>query len=981
MNRGAREPVDSGVSFNGPSSCCVRSPLLRCLAASLVLMFSATLLRAGQPISDQDGVRRYGLSSGLEVVLVPSDGAVRARADADARLHAWLVVRTGTMDEHDDQRGAAYVAERLARAATNNAERETIDALLSDADAKDAHAGARGSLVMLDQTVFMGRVRAGDRGAMRQLLGYYASVLTPGEWSLDTDAVDAARDEVIARFDAMMGPQLRARQRWLPELLADTGLGQAARLPEGDALRALDHARLVEYIARGYRASRATLIVVGDAGGLDLEAQIADALGGLERKASGGVRDLRGTLADPTRESTRYVTGLDPELDGHQVATVWVRGRDGACLEPWGMCASHFDEAAMRDMVLGRLAIELIRYRLERLLVASLGGDAEIAVDSFELAGQIELLQCVVEIDQGQPEGWARSIEPLLRESQRLALGRVGTEEIARARGALLARWHREADAWNSMHTDERVWLVHWLVTSGRPVLDAPAWDRLATRIMGQISDAEINALLRDRLASDRARVLAVTRGEPDDARAMNDQLRAISDQISQQQIEPIGPGWMRTLGGELLDKARFDAQIEQITQHAPSDTWGATLANGVRVWARHADDDREERVVLSAMLWGAMFADGSLREDEIEAALIAWNTPSSEPRDAGWIAVFCESRGIEVRARRVVGGVRLMLTAPSAEREAALQLLYLLLDRPVIDAGAFADWSGSARRTRGVDHIEHALAMLYNPPMARALTRDDASDAPVVLDDAQRTLTRIIRNANIHIGIAGAIDAPALLEQAAPLLGELATRETSPTHMLDLDPTTLGPQVRELTIQARNTEYISGVLGGSLRDLDTLRATILAAMVLEAQAKREARERGMDLKDLDAQVVLSDALSDRWALMLNTRGDDAQSALALLNETAQHLMREGIDDEELDRIKDDLVRSIGRYFGSSRYWSTRLSTVGIHGRTVEDLWTIRDGYARVDAEAATQALRDSLGRVESGSHRFVIRAQDSPGH
>lgn len=945
-----------------------------------MLIACAGLLRAGEPIGDQDGVRRFGLSSGLEVVVVPSGNPVRERADTDAQLHAWLVVRAGTMDERDGERGAATIAERLARSAVGALDKETIDALLVGPGEKDAWAYARGSVVMLDQTVFMGRVSVGERDALRSLLGYYASVLTPSGWTLDGDAVDAARAQAIAKFGAMMGPRLRARQQWLPELLGDTGLGEAAKLPEDDALAALDRDALGAFIARGYRASRATLIVVGDVGGMEIDALVADALGGLERKDRGGVRDLRGKLSDPSHRGARTVIGTDPELDGHQVAAVWVRERDGACLEPWGVCASHFDESAMRDMVRSRLTLELIRHRLERLLVASLGSDVKVSVDAFELAGQIELLQCVVEEKNGLPEHWSRAIEPLLRESQRLALGRVGSEEIARARGALLARWHREADAWVSKNNDERVWLVHWLVTSGRPVMDATIWDRRATRIMGEISDAGVNRALRERLAPDEARVLAVTLGDPQSAHPKHEEVRRISRGVRAATIEPIGPDWMRTLGGPLLDNDRFDAPIEQISQHAPSGTWGATLGNGVRIWARHAADERDGRIVLSAMLWGAMFSDGSLREDEIEAALLAWNTPSSEPRDAGWIAVFCESRGIEVQARRVVGGVRLQISAPSTEQEPALQLLYLLLDRPVIDAGAFDRWVASTRYRRGTDPIEHALATLYNPAMAGAIGLAEKNAAPVALDDAQRALTRIIRNANIGVGIAGSIDAPTIIETGGRMLGELAARVPSPVHSPDIEQRALKPRVRELKIEARETVQISGVLGGSQQDLRTLRATILAAMVLEERAGAVARERDMDIKGLDAQVAFSDALGDRWALLLSARGEDAQPALALLHKAGEQLMDSGIDAQELDRIKADLVQSIGRYFRSPRYWSTRLSTVGIHGRSVEDLWTIRDGYASIDAETATQALRETLGRGERGSDRFVIRAVDPSG-
>ena len=941
------------------SSYCVRCGLLLCI---LVLALCAGTLRAGEIIGDQEGVRRFGLSSGLEVVVVPMDRGMRQQ-QADSELQIWLVVRAGTMDEPEAQHGVAYIAERVARQGVAGFDREAIDELLTPPSADERPYPASGSIVTLDQTVFMGHADAGDPESVRTLLGFYAALLDPQSWSLTHDSIGRAQQEAIERFSGMDRPEMRARQRWLPELLGGEGLGLHARFPEADELRSLGRDEIKSFVDRGYRASRSTLIVMGDTSRLDLKGLIAGSLGTLDRRGRGEINDLRDKLG-----GSRFVMGLDPEMESHQVALVWVSADDEACLEPWGVCASRFDEAMLRETVLHRVALELLRNRLERLLVASLGGDIEVSVNGMELAGQIDLLQCVIEGDGVSEDDWSRSLRSLVGESDRLALGRVGSDEIARARGSLLARWHREAVDWETMGNEERMWLVHWLVTSGRPVLDAKSWDRYATGVMSSISDAQVNQQLRAMLKSDHARVLAVSRGEPSEAVAMSERVREVVSDVRASAPEPIDPDWMRTLGGALLDDDRFDGSIEQVTQHAASGAWGARLGNGVSVWARRVGDDGDERVELSAMLSGAMFSDGTLSEPQIEAALLAWRSPSSESRDSGWLALYCESRNIEVHARRVVGGVRLRVAAPAPEFEGAIELLYLLLDRPMIDAGVFEQWNRT-HTSEALEPLERALALLYNPAYAAA-----NADHKATLDDAQRALSRMVRNATITVGIAGVIDAGDTIERAGTILGKLAAREVSVIDDELHIESTPGDRVCEIELQGREAQRISGTLCGSLESLDSLRATILASMVLHDRVRSLVKQGGLEA-DVDAQVVMSDSLGDRWAFLMRVGGPDDAAAIRLMNEAADEMMSDGIAQDDLDRIKSGLDRSLARYTQSARYWSTRLSGVGLHGRTLDDVWSVRSGYARIDAETATDALRAALG----GGDRFVIRMNSAP--
>lgn len=146
--------------------------------------------------------------------------------------------------------------------------------------------------------------------------------------------------------------------------------------------------------------------------------------------------------------------------------------------------------------------------------------------------------------------------------------------------------------------------------------------------------------------------------------------------------------------------------------------------------------------------------------------------------------------------------------------------------------------------------------------------------------------------------------------------------------------------------------------------------------MVLSDRARAVAEAQGLENTRVDAQVIRSDAIGDQWALVMRASGSELSEAESVLAEALATIVSEGISDEELAAVKAELDRSIERYFDRAGYWSRRLSQMGLHGRDVQDLWSIREGYAQIDATQASGAIRDAV----NGQDRFrvLIEGQQS---
>ncbi len=891
----------------------------------------------GDLIGDDQGVRRYGLRNGVEVVVVAGEPGALGHAD-DVQL--WLILDAGLMDETAGTRGVAQVCASMARHGVDGFDTDAIaEMLTTEEERARAPKRALGVQVILDHTIFTGHAPVGDTGAMERVLSYYAAVLEPGAWGADEAVFEDARAWVGERVSEAMSAEMVARQRWMGRLLGDGVLGSSLVLPELAEIDGLTIADASGFAERGYHAGRATILVVGDVSGVDLDTMIAGALG---RVASRTDEVARPDAADGLG-GDRMIFEQEPGWDQHQAVLVWASVIDGV----------ECTHDGLRSYVIDRVAEELIRRRVERLGIAELGGESEIQVDRFELGGRVALMQWVIQRDGVGDQEWEESIAFLVRESERLAQHGAGREEIVQARGGLLAGWHRDAEAWRTMGTRERARDYLWLTISDRRIIGAARWDEIATGLMSEIRDEEINEAVRRLADPGSARVLVSRGGERNGAMEKEVALGELVGSIEQAEIVALDDGWMRSLGGDLLDERRSSGGPGRVTQHGGSGTWGGTLENGVRVWARNVGAD--DRVEMSVMVWGAMIRDGSMSEAEIDAAMLAWERPSTEERDAGWLAVYEENHGIEVRARRVVGGVRLSVECSIDTTDEALALVYTLLDRPMIDPGAFERWASRDAVAFGdSDPLDRALAELYMPGLLKG--RGEA----ISYDSAQRGLTRLVQNAQIEIGIAGAFDPAGMLEQACGYFGMLSQRGGDVPVVISAEPNRFGNE-RRVRVFGDEAALVFGVRGGSMEDLETLRAIILAGMVLDEQLGDEAERLGLSRDAFDAQVGMSDALGDRWALLVSINANDAIAHEQRVREMVQQVAIDSVGMDELSRAQDRLVGSIDRYFDRPGYWSTRLSTLGAQGRTVEELWSIREGYRSVGSDQATRALREAI--------------------
>ncbi len=934
-------------------------------------------------IGDQNGVVRSELGNGLEVVVVPTGGVSGGQGSGGEDVQVWLIVRAGSMYEDDQQRGAAMVIQRALVSGTAGFSGDEIDKLF---ESQGFGGGGRaGWFVGFDQAVYMGQARADDAQGVDRVLGFFGELLDADRWMLDDERVGRVVGELIKEIEEEPSAQMRSRARWLPVLMRGSLFGD--RLPRAriEELEALGVEAVRGFGRAFYHPGQAVVLVVGDVDADVIAQQVDDAMGSIGRGPGDVMIDGRIKID----VSMRAVLDYEPGLEKHQGAMIWFRDRDVGVVggvggdEPdrWSDRAGRYSLGDARKAVIDRVAGEIVRHRLGRQSVEVFGGHGEVGVDQVDLFGQVDLLQIGIESSQGR---WEDSVGFLVRQCDRLARDGATGDEVRRARRSLLSRWHRDADDWVGLSNRDRMGLVHWLVTTGRPMIDMVGWDRLATELMSGIRDEEIQQAVRELVDPQRACYVVLVPGEGagQEAGAGDDGAQRVIEVVTRAMgsaLEPIDPQWMEQLVDSLIDARPDGGEVEEVFQHEASGVWSAKLDNGIRVLSRSMGGDDGDRVYLAATLWGEVFGDGGFDDDEVLAGLIAWREPATESRGYRAIQAYLDEHGIEVAARQGDGHVQLRVDAPTGSFEQAMELMFVLLDRPMIERDGFERWQIECQQVGG-DPVDEAIDALYGDGWVRR-----AGDAEISLDRAQRVLTQIVRNARIDIGIAGAIDGPEAIEAGAALFGALVGRWDDRDDAVrgahggenggglagsELQAGGLGSE-RVIRVETDQEHGLAiGYVGAPGQDLRALRSMILSAMVLTDRMKQRGKAAGFG-GSLRADIWTSDALMDRAFVLVRAwcEEEDFEQGQRVIDETIEGMVREGIGDDELARAQAKIDELIGRYFDTAGYWSVRMSMLGFHDRQVDDLWRIRQGYRAIDAQYATRVF----GEVVGGNERFRV--------
>src|SRR4051812_3842953 len=245
---------------------------------------------------------------------------IRRNGRPEKRVSLRLAVKSGSLEEADDQQGLAHLIEHMA---FNGSAHFKPGELVSYFERLGARLGPHvNAYTSFDETVYMLDLPIDQGDVVAR--GLTALSDFAGGLNLDAAEIDKERGVVIEEWRGGLGAGSRVRDKQIPVLFYHSRYAERLPIGKPEILRSFPPARLKAFYDTFYRPDRMAVIAVGDMDQQRLEEMVTAAFGGLKaRTPSAPERKVE----VPLHQETLVSVVTDPEITQSSVALVRKRPR------------------------------------------------------------------------------------------------------------------------------------------------------------------------------------------------------------------------------------------------------------------------------------------------------------------------------------------------------------------------------------------------------------------------------------------------------------------------------------------------------------------------------------------------------------------------------------------------------------------------------------------------------------------------------
>jgi zinc protease len=588
---------------------------------------------------------------------------VRRNARPANRVALRLAVKTGSLDEADDQQGLAHMLEHMA---FNGSEHFKPGDLVSYFESTGARLGPHvNAYTSFEETVYMLDLPSDKPGIVDK--GFTAFADFAGGLTLDPKEIDKERGVVIEEWRGGLGAQSRVRDKQIPVLFYHSRF--ADRLPIGkpDIIRSFAPARLRAFYDTYYRPERMAVVAVGDMDPQTLESDVKAAFSGLKDRAPAPPQR---NAPVPIHNETLVSVVTDPEITQSSVTVLRKRPKESSSTV--GDYRRDLVQRLFEQMLNARFS-EIGRKPDAKFLGADVGGEG--------LSSDVEAESLSASVQDGKVLDGLASVA---LEAKRARQFGFGAGELDRAKKSFDAAYDRAYAERDKSESGSFAQEYLNLFLEGEPAPGIEYEHRLEKQLLPGITAAETAALGKTLLAED-ARVVLVT--SPQKASVPTDeQLKGMLAGVESTAVTP----WNDTTATRELIEHKPEPAAVVSTKTV--DEVGLTIvrfANGVEAWLKPTDF-KNDQVVFSMQAKGGVslappdeFFEASFSSSYVSISGAAGlKALDIQKMLAGKIASASPFASLSTHG---FNG-----SAAPAQLETALQLLYARFTQPGDDPEAF---------------------------------------------------------------------------------------------------------------------------------------------------------------------------------------------------------------------------------------------------------------------------------------------------
>jgi len=843
---------------------------------------------------------------------------IRRNAQPEKRAALRLVVKAGSIDEADDQRGLAHLLEHMAFNGSTHFKAGELVTYLETIGARfgpDVNA-----YTSYDETVYMLEVPT-DRpeivGRGFEALSDFAGGIT-----LATDEIDRERGVVIEEWRLRQGVGSRMESAQMTALYGESRYVDRVPIGLPDLIKTFPAQRLRDFYRDQYHPDRMAVIAVGDLDPEATEALIREHFSGIPAAA----RVERPAAPIPPHQDTRYLSLTDKEAQGSSVSIIFKHP-----LLPYRTIGDYrrsLVRALIHSMLNSRFA-EISRQPDAPFLRAG---------SSDETLGRtVEAVGVSARVNDGAME---KGLNALAQELARVRQYGFGEGELDRSKRAAMATYER---AYNERDKSQSGGYASELVRyflEGEPAPGIEIELDLVRKLLPTITAAEVGAFART-LITDESRVVIATAPEKPGVQAATQ--ASLSEALRVGTAAAVTPWKDEFAGRTLMAKKPTPGTVKSRREIPEIGVTVLTLSNGVDVWLKPTDF-RNDQIQFTSYARGgtslascAEYLEASLSTSFVGIAGVG----GYNPIDLGKMLA-----GTVANASTYMSTYTHGVSAGSTPKdlETALQLTYLHFTAPNHDAAAFDLLK--RRLEAGIANQKQNPGSVFGERVRRVNTNDHCTARATTSEEIQRLspermmayyTARFSNAADFTFFFVGAFNVDAITPLLNTYLGSLPSKgkKTSKVGDMHLEfPKMVMRETVNKGQEPRSQTVMTFFADTKLDELETHRLRA-ATTVFEMHLRELLREElggtysvGVGYSDTSPQQGYGTT-----SVQFGSSPDNADKLAKAVITELERLKKEGPSDSDLQIVKETEKRELETSMRQNGYWLNSLQAMHILGR------------------------------------------------
>jgi len=641
----------------------------------LVTHITAQTLSPDDPLPFDPTVTHGQLENGLTYY-------IKQNQEPKDIAYLYLVVKVGSVDEDDNQRGLAHFLEHSAFNGSENFPGNALNEYLNSVGS-GMMSGGSNAFTGFDNTVYYLQTRTTDPEQLDKfvmILSDYASRL-----SLDHDAIDRERSIILEEKRLRSGADSRMWDKVYETLFWDSKYSQ--RLPIGtpEVIAGFPYQTLKDFYHDWYRPDLQAVIAVGDFDTQAIEALIHKHFDAIPKKENPRPKI---DFPVPLHTDTKFVLATDKEADQIGVLIYYK-----SPFQPIKTVADYYQETVIS------LLNTLLNKRFDDISRSPNPPFSQGFAVTRQMVNPLNTFTLAARVDE---EHIMSAYTALITEIQRVKQHGFYPSELATAKADLLSQYEKQLLEKDKTNSRNLIWSLREHFTNGSPVMSIETEFALVNTMLGWIDIDDINEVI-DLLITDENRVVILT--GPDTitfpsfggvaaeqtgwSSLFEQEILRIFEDAASAKLDPypetvINEPLLAKLPKKVKEKApKYDKTFDLYT-------W--TLKNGAKVHLKTTDFKNNEINIHAFRLGGLSHADDHVYKSAKFAAAIQ-NASGIGAFDVTQLTTYLAGKDLRLASylRNEAEGVD--GRSSIKDFETMLQMMWITFTQPRFDESAFQTW------------------------------------------------------------------------------------------------------------------------------------------------------------------------------------------------------------------------------------------------------------------------------------------------